>query len=211
MALTDWHAWHADYGDPGSALSHRRAAVQQRVRQRLDRGPARVLSLCAGDGADVLGVLRAGDDVRGRLVELDPVLAGRARSQAPPGIEVVTGDAGMTDACAGAVPADLLLLCGIFGNIPDEDIRGTIAALPQLCAPGGTIVWTRGRPGPGGPQPGGHPTDRTAEIRAWFAEADCTEVSFEAPHVELWSVGVHRFEGRPTPLVRGRRLFTFDR
>ncbi len=206
MAGTDWHAWHADYGDPGSALSHRRAAVQQRVRQRLDRGSARVLSLCAGDGADVLGVLRPGDDVRGRLVELDPVLAERARSQAPPGIEVVTGDAGTTDACRGAVPADLLLLCGIFGNIPDEDIRGTIAVLPQLCTAGATILWTRGRS-----HVRGGDRDITPTIRRWFAEEACVEEALVAPAEATWSVGVHRFDGEPQPLVPGTRLFTFDR
>ena len=54
----------------------------------------RAISVCAGQGTDLLGVLadhpRAGD-VRGRLVELDP--RNTAAIAAPPGIEVVTGDA----------------------------------------------------------------------------------------------------------------------
>lgn len=41
---------------------------------------------------------------------------------------------------ADAVPADLVLLCGIFGNIPDADVQATVRAAPQLCAPGAEVV-----------------------------------------------------------------------
>lgn len=204
--MADWHAWHEDYADPDSALSHRRAAIQRCVRERLDRGPTRLLSLCAGDGTDVLGVLRPGDDVRGRLVELDPVLAGRARALAPATIEVITGDAGTTDACVGAVPADLLLLCGIFGNIADADILRTVQALPLLCATGATVVWTRGRK-----HVWNDDRDITGMIRGWFADVGCAEETWIAPDGETWSVGVHRFDGEPQPLVPGQRMFTFVR
>jgi hypothetical protein len=27
-------------------------------------------------------------------------------------------------------------------SISDEDIAGTVRALPQLCAPGATVIWT---------------------------------------------------------------------
>ena len=53
------------------------------------------------------------------------------------------GDAGATAACAGAAPADLLLLCGIFGNVSDGDIAWTIAAVPSMLTAGGTVIWTR--------------------------------------------------------------------
>jgi hypothetical protein len=33
------------------------------------------------------------------------------------GVHVVAGDASITDAHAGALPADLILLCGVFGSI----------------------------------------------------------------------------------------------
>jgi hypothetical protein len=35
---------------------------------------------------------------------------------------------------AAALPADVLLLCGIFGNVSDDDIGRTVRALPS--APG---------------------------------------------------------------------------
>src|SRR5207237_8121026 len=101
-------------------------------------------------GADRCGVVvrRSGRaEVDGRLVELDPALASTARSRAPAGIEVLCADAGTTSSYRGAVPADLVLVCGVFGNVADADMMRTIDLIPTLCAPHATVVWTRhGRP-----------------------------------------------------------------
>ena len=162
MATKDWLDWHADYDEPGSSLAGRLVAVQDRIREALDRtapGPVRVVSMCAGQGRDLLGVLadhprRA--DVHARLVELDPrnaELAGRAASAAGlDRVEVVVGDATVTTAYDGAVPADLVLVCGVFGHASDDDIHRIIDHLPSLCA-----AWRHGGldQGPlrGGPAP----------------------------------------------------------
>jgi hypothetical protein len=78
MAERDWYDWHAPYGDPSSGLSLRLSWVQERIWAALDEappGPIRLISMCAGQGHDVLGALpghpRRGD-VTARLVELDP-------------------------------------------------------------------------------------------------------------------------------------------
>jgi len=204
MTSRDWVAWHADY-DTDTPLQHRLRAVQRRIRDDLDSRPAgtiRVVSLCAGEGRDLLEVLADHDrapDVAGRLVELDPRLAARAAAAAPPGITVSIADAGMTDAYAGVVPADLVLVCGVFGNISDTDIEATVRALPAFCAPGATVVWTRHRRSP----------DLTIDIRGWFAEAGFDLVAFDAPAPFEWSVGVHRFNGTPARTEAGQRLFSF--
>jgi hypothetical protein len=84
----DWYAWHDDYDDPGTALARRLAAVQEQVRAALDEaepGPLRAISLCAGQGRDLIGALAGHPrqhDVRARLVELDPRNADRARQAA---------------------------------------------------------------------------------------------------------------------------------
>ncbi len=209
--LTDWGTWHAGYDDPGSALSARLGAVQGVIGRWLDRtapSPVRVTSACAGDGRDLLGVLEGRPDagrVAGVLLEADPALARTAAAQARrlglPGVEVRCADAGSTRGYAGAVPADLVLLCGVFGNISDVDVHRTIRALPQLCAPGALVVWTRHRGG----------ADLTPTIRRWFAEHDCEEQEFVSPGEGSWAVGVHRFRGRPLPLEREHQLFTFLR
>ena len=207
MAGTDWQAWHADYADPASPLSQRLAVVQAQVAEWLDRTqprPVVVTSVCAGDGRDLLGVLTGRPDaarVTATLVELDADLVATATSAAAglPGVSVRCADAGSTDAYAGCAPADLLLLCGVLGNVSDEDAAGTIAALPGLCAPGATVVWTRHRREP----------DLTPAIRGWFTAAGFAEESFTAPDDRIWSVGVHRLVGPPQRLSEGRRLFSF--
>ena len=209
MAGTDWQAWHGDYADPASALSQRLVVVQTQIAQWLDRTqprPVMVTSVCAGDGRDLLDVLTGRPDaarVTATLVELDPDLAAAASSAAAdlPGVFVRCADASSTDAYAGCAPADLLLLCGVLGNVSDEDAARTIAALPGLCAPGATVVWTRHRREP----------DLTPAIRGWFTAAGYAEQSFTAPDDRIWSVGVHRLIGPPRPLGEGRRLFSFVR
>jgi hypothetical protein len=207
--VTDWRAWHTGYDDPGSALSLRLRAVQLQVRAFLDRapaGPVRVVSACSGLGLDLLGALAdhpRRHDVSGLLVELDPELASRSAALLAEaglaGLEVLRGDAGNTSSYASAVPADLLLLCGVFGNVSDDDIRGTAANASRLCAPGATAVWTRHR----------RPPDLTPAIRQWWAEAGWSEVAFESPGPDSPSVGVFRLDTDPLPYDEVR-LFTFD-
>jgi hypothetical protein len=204
-----WLRWHDAYDDPDSAHSRRLATVQREIRTALDAarpGRIRVVSLCAGQGRDLLEVLRGHPrraDVEARLVELDPRLADAARAAAAAlgagRIEVVQADAGTSDAVGGAVPADIVLLAGIFGNVPDADIERTARACAMLCAPGATVIWTRHR----------RPPDLTPTVRRWFAEAGVRELAFAAPDDAQFSVWAGRFEGQPEPWRPGRRWFAF--
>jgi hypothetical protein len=207
----DWHAWHGGYDIPASSLAQRLDVVREQVRLALDRcpaGPLRLVSLCAGQGRDVLRVLpdhprRA--DVTARLVELDPRNADAARQAAVDaglhGVEVVEGDAALTDHYAGLVPADVVLVCGVFGNLGDDDIERTCGYCVQLCRTGGTLVWTRGR----GPRP-----DRVPRICSWLEARGFERVWLSEPDVG-YGVGVHRFAGRSEPLAVGERMFRFVR
>jgi hypothetical protein len=208
MAEHDWFTWHHDYDVPGTALARRLAAVQEQIRAALDQarpGPLRSISVCAGQGRDLIGALAGHPrrpDVRARLVEIDPRSAEFARQAARaadlPGIEVVIGDAALTDAYAGLVPADLVLVCGVFGNLTDADIERTVSYCTQLCAQGGTVIWTRGRWSP----------DLLPEICDWFADRGFDELWVSDP-AEGWGAAAHRFTGTPDPLEPGARMFTF--
>jgi hypothetical protein len=82
--MRDYLTWHEAYDDPNSDLLWRLKQAQTYIRQTLDHltGSVTVLSLCAGDGRDVLQVLADRDDssrVHTTLIELHPVLAQRAR------------------------------------------------------------------------------------------------------------------------------------
>jgi hypothetical protein len=211
---TDWSRWHDAYARLGSALANRLDAVCAQINRRLDATaphPVRVISACAGDGRDLLGVLAQRSDadrVTALLVEHDVALAARAREVAngvAARIEVRQADAAQSNLYADAVPADLVLLCGIFGNVSDDDVRTTVEAAPQLCALGAEVIWTRHR---------GHP-DLTPYIREWLADAGFDEVAFITPEADdrfdQWSVGVHRLTAQPQPLETGRHWFTFLR
>ena len=185
--------------------------MQRQITQWLDErrdDRLRVVSACAGDGRDLLEVLAARPDrarVTATLLELDEGLASAAEEYAAAhdlAVDVRRGDAGTTDSYAGAVPADLVQMCGVFGNVTDDDLRATIAALPQLCTPGATVIWTRGRFATG---------DLTGEIRAWFADEGFEEVAFDAPWNAKYRVGTHRLVAAPRPLALGQTFFRFTR
>ena len=202
----NWVDWHAAYDEPGSSLYRRLALVRQRIREALDArppGPITVISMCAGQGRDLLGVLadhprRA--DVAATLVELDPHNVALAEQTATGlNVTVVAADAGLSTEYAGAVPADIALVCGVFGNISDDDIRHTVGWLPRLCRPGATVIWTRHRRAP----------DLTPTVREWFADAGFAEVAFDTADTLSIGVGTHRLTGRPLPFEPDVRLFEF--
>ncbi|HEX5224586.1 MAG TPA: hypothetical protein VFW29_05595 [Solirubrobacteraceae bacterium] len=207
QALLNWAAWHAAYEQPDSVLGKRLALVQGQIRGALDRapeGPLRAVSICAGQGHDLIGVLAdhpRRSDVTARLVELDEqnvqLARGAAAAAGLTGVEVVAGDASVSDAYLGAVPADLVIVCGVFGNISARDVLATVARLPELCAPGATVVWTRHR----------NPPDLVPRILEAFEQAGFEAVgSDDAP--PFW-VGVNRLLADPRPLQPGVKLFEF--
>lgn len=209
VAPSHWANWHEPYNDPGSDLSRRLLEVQRQLALVLDTcapGPISVLSICAGQGRDIIGVLathpRSGD-TRARLIELDEANATFARDLAASheltNVEVVVADASTTDAYEGAVPASLVMVCGVFGNISDHDIARTVSYMPSLCARGGRVLWTRHRREP----------DITPALRATFERVGFVEEEFCAPDDALFAVGTHRLEAAPGPFSAGRHLFTF--
>ncbi len=212
LCMMDWAAWHATYDDPSSALSARLRRVRLHLSEAIDRappGPVRLVSLCAGEGRDVIGVLPGhprSDDVSAVLVESDPRNAGAARRAAAEAqlrhVEVREADASTAASFADALPANVLLLCGIFGNVSDEDIKRTVEASAAMCKPGATVIWTRHRRQP----------DLTPQVRAWFAASGFDELAFDALGSDtLTGVGVNRLRRPATAALPGEPLFTFRR
>jgi hypothetical protein len=90
------------------------------------------------------GSSRSGEEaarVSVTLVEVLPELVERARSAAAEvaaDVEVLAADAGCSETYVGlgTVPADVVLLVGVLGNISDADVAVTVTAMPRLCARG---------------------------------------------------------------------------
>jgi hypothetical protein len=210
--VKDWVAWHRGYDDPASSLSLRLERVIWHLGRALDRAPAgriRLVSLCAGQGHDVLAVLPGHprrDDVSALLVESNAINAALARERAAAegltNVQVREADAGRVASFADALPADVLLLSGIFGNVSDADIKRTVGAAAALCADSATVIWSRHR----------RPPDLTGRMRAWFESNGFEEVAFDALDTEYrTAVGVHKLvrpPDRAAPYPRGL-LFRF--
>ena len=206
----DYLEWHDGYERPGSHLHRRLQVVIRMIRRALHEippGPVRVVSLCAGQGADLLGAADGNPrahDLIGRLVELDPRNVEQARLRVDElaledRIEVVEADASVSDVYADAVPADLVLACGIFGNISDEDIERTVRFLPSLCAPGAWVLWTR------------HPHDPElySSLQRWLVDSGLEAVEIETDIEGHYGVGLNRLVVDPPAFELGQHLFTF--
>jgi SAM-dependent methyltransferase len=209
--LRDYLDWHDAYDRLGSSLHLRLLMVQEFVAAAFDEappGPIRVLSLCAGQGRDVITVAqrhRRGGDVVGRLVELDPRNVEIARALiADAGLsalEVLEADAADTAAYVGAAPADVVLACGIFGNITDEEVERTIRFLPAVCAPDAWAIWTRVPRG----------DDILERIDGWFVDAGFESRAVVVGKNDIFGAGAAQYRGDTQPLDPALHLFDFFR
>lgn len=205
----DWFEWHAPYNDPETPLSRRLAIVKQALRKLLPDQPdkpVKLISVCAGQGLDVVDTLIEyphSRQVQARLIELNEANVREAQQHVwnagLSNVEVVLGDAANLAAYQGVAPADIVLICGVFGNVSNNDIFQIIDTLPQLCKKGAGIIWTRSRRDP----------DITPTVREYFTDHSFVEESFVAPDDVIFSVGVNRFEGKPQELDPDGKMFEF--
>ena len=212
--VPQWQAWHDAYADPSSSLSRRLVVVRSLLAGLLEEGaePLRLLSLCAGDGRDTIPVLaESGRHVDACLVELDPDLANgarRAAAEAGVALEVRTGDAGEVATFEDRLPVDLLMLCGVFGNISDEDVVRTVAAARLMVATGGAVIWTRGHRVPD------ETTDRGVDPADWvrgrFEAVGFVEIAFVRPKDATFRVGVEH-QKKVVEQELPQQLFSFVR
>lgn len=108
----------------------------------------------------------------------------------------------MTNSYRGAVPADIVLLVGLLGNMSHEDVSTTIATTPQMCRTGATLIWSRGR----------DRDDINDRVRGELTAARFTECDYAASDQRTRpAAGLVRYDGTTVPLDPTRRLFTFFR
>jgi hypothetical protein len=202
----DWHRWNDGYQQSGQ-LQERLRTVQHQLRLALDLAPpgqVQIVSVCAGQGHDVVGTVAASQrrsDVRARLVELDGRNVEEARrrieSAGLEGIEVSQADAGTTDAYHGAVPAHIILLCGVLGSLTDDHVDSVIATLLQLCTERAQVIWTAHRAASGLFEYACAAFHRHGFATVWTNPADPC------------GVARHQLVTQPRELQAGERIFRF--
>jgi len=210
LEIDDWSTWHDEYENPDSELNARKRAVQRQVAAIVAEcppGPVTVLSICGGQGREVIGALENHErrgDVRGRIVELDPENGAFARAWAARAgldkLEVVTGDASVSSSYTGLPPVDLVVISGVFGHIDADDRQRLIAFLRQVCAEGARVVWTFFN----------WDEDRTNTVRGYFVERGLVEESFEVLEGKFaFTITRNRLSAPPVPFEPDARIFTF--
>src|SRR5262249_24364856 len=120
----DWLEWHRHYDAPNSSIALRLEVVQHDLRRALAEAPRdengiiHLISMCAGEGRDVLPVLaeqNGGHRVKAILVEYDANISQRARTAVAKlglsDVEVKTADAGTTDTYCDLPLPQIMLVC----------------------------------------------------------------------------------------------------
>ncbi|BAT56144.1 hypothetical protein NOS3756_51460 [Nostoc sp. NIES-3756] len=208
----DWYEWH-DLYKTEPRLQQRLEIVQEFIAYSLNASPdgaLRVVSVCAGDGRDLLGTLKnhpRAKDVSARLVELNPQLVERGRATIEAlglakQIEFVNGDATIASNYVGAVPADIVIVCGVFGNLTDEAELGRLLDnLRFLSKQGAFVLWTRGH---------SQGIAHSDTVRRILSASEFAEVNFKLTATGDMGVGIHRYQGENLPQPKEQQLFVFS-
>ena len=207
----EWNDWHDAYQDTTSELAGRMMAVRQHVAAIVadaPAGPVTVLSICGGQGRELIGALEdhpRKTDVRGRLVELDgdnTAFAARWSAEVGlTGLEIVTGDASLSAAYEGLAPIDLVVISGVFGHLSNDDRLHLIDFTRQLCHAGTGVVWTSHQ---------SH--DGPAEwLRRAFREREFEELEHAVVPGDDFQLTVTRsvYTGTQQPFDPHEKIFTF--
>ncbi len=207
-----WSDWPQEmYQRP--CYQQRLSKVQEHFRERLDSapaGPIRVLSICAGDGRDVIGVLSSHPrrtDVTAHLVELDRKSVALGMRQAASArleksVSFICGDATQYATYKNIVPADIILVCGVWAHVPPDQRALLVAGIASLCKAGGAVIWTRGvLPG----------VNRLQQIQTHFAALSWEPVCVSLTPNRRWAVATYRYLGLPRELPVSGRFFRFQR
>ncbi|MBD2691181.1 class I SAM-dependent methyltransferase family protein [Anabaena catenula] len=208
----DWLEWH-DLYNTEAKLQQRLKIVREYISYSLDNSPAgiiRIVSVCAGDGRDLLGILAnhpRTEDVYARLVEINPQLVERGRATIESlgltkQIEFINGDATAAANYVGVVPADIVIVCGIFGNLADEnELNRLLGNLSFLSKKGAFILWTRGH---------SNGIAYSETVRKYFREFGFKEVNFQLTATGDMGVGIHRYLGENVAVSKEQQLFVFS-
>jgi SAM-dependent methyltransferase len=212
LGLGVWSSWPEE-AYRQNRYHQRLLTVQEHLAECLDvvaQGPVRILSICAGDGRDVVNVIGSHPrrtDVCASLVELDgrSVAAGKsetARAGLTGEVHFFNADATVFETYASLPSADIVLLCGVWGHVPTDERLQLVRGIAALCKPGGKVIWTRGV---------SQGLIRFDEIRSVFARAAWEMVRVSITSDNGWAVVTSRYRGRPSELPANGRMFHFRR
>jgi hypothetical protein len=205
-----WSGW-PDEAYKREGFQQRLSFVHDHLTECLNtapRGAVRILSICSGDGRDVLGVLeshRRATEVTASLVELDSqsVAAGESRAKESgleSAVRFLNTDATVFETYQAIAPADIVLVCGVWGHVPADERGQLVRAIECFCKRDGRVIWTRGV------EKGRH---RLEEIAAHFPDANWKKVRESIG--PKWGVMTHQYCGPQRAIPATGQIFNFTR
>ncbi len=209
---TDWLEWYKGY-DVSADRQARLRFVQTHIGRCLDAcepGPIQVVSLCAGDGRDLIGMLpqhKRQQDVVAWLVEMNLELVARGRDAIENigldgRLRYVVGDATLSSTYLDIAPARVIVVAGVLGNLRQLEVPRLIGNLSALCTIGAFVVWTRHLQYNEGAR-------QLPVIRQLLHDAAFEEVSLDTTSEAGYAVGTHRYLGSPRAIVAAQKWFEF--
>jgi hypothetical protein len=207
-----WSGWPSRaYRKP--RFQERLQAVQEQFANCLEMatpGKVQVISICAGDGRDVIGTLRTHrrrNDVEAWLVELDLQSVSEGAEHATreglaDSLHFLNADATDYTTYRDIAPADIVLACGVWGHVPAQERPGFVDALSQLCRPASMVLWTRGAAAS---------RERLLEIESLFASPEWRCLRTTLTGDRHWAVASYRYLGPQKQLPKVGRIFNFQR
>lgn len=206
-----WASW-PDRAYQNQGYRQRLSTVQSHLAESLHGAPTgrvRILSICAGDGRDVIGVLPSHPrraDVSAALVEQSErsIKHGQADANAAGISGVVSflhGDATLFETYRGIAPAEIVLFCGVWGHVPARERQNVVQGLSCLCRPGGVVIWTRGI---------AKGMDRLQQIEAAFEGRSWQKSRLSFTADQNWAVVTQRYCGPALEVPADGRFFSFE-
>jgi len=208
----NWDEWYKHY-DSLPGLQERLRIVREQIVAALNECPAgqiQIVSICAGDGRDLIGALQKHprrNDVSALLLDnhAESIARGEAAAKET-GLQrqlrFLDADAAQAKNYLGAVPADLVLLSGFLGHLPHRDVPALINSLPMFCKTGGQVIWNRHLILHDGPE-------QILLIRGFFRQTSFEEIYFTATDLNGFAIARVRFAGKSRRLEPSRVLFEF--
>lgn len=210
----DWNQWLDRY-ETNQPLRERLTFVVSHIAKAIldcHEDPVPVLSVCAGDGRDLVVALSSMESkrmVRADLIESNPDVVSKGRN--------LVAEHGLSQSvkfrCADATkrrtyqyltPAKVVIVSGVFGNLRDIDAARLIRLLHSLCQPDSLVIWTRNLVEF---DDGGSATDKIREI---LRASDYEETRFERTQSGVFAIATHRYRGQTKPLPTDEILFDFS-
>jgi len=210
FARANWSGWpELAYERP--KYRERLRVFQEQIAECLDQaphGPLRILSMCVGDGRDVIGVLQSHwrrKEVEAYLVELNGQSVSEGIKHAKASglgnvVKFIHADATDYSTYKNLAPCDIVLVCGVWGHVPANDRAKLIHALASFCKPGGNVIWSLKT------SKGEH---RLAEVRSQFDHACWSPVRQNSTPGQKSAVCTYVYRGAALEVPANGRIFSF--